>query len=451
MKEPAAAYIRVSSQEQKLHGLSLAAQEEKLIMFAEVNGLDIVEFYRDEGVSGRKLISKRPELQRMIQDAQAKKFSRIIFIKLDRFFRSVSEYYKCMELLNGIPWTATEEQYDMTTANGRMLINMKLTIAQLEAEQTGERIRMVNEYKVRSGLAIVPTSSMPFCYRREGRQIVKRNEAIMEDLISRYEATLSVRGTMEHINSRYGTQLSYSAVSNTLRNPMICGSYRDNPNYCEPYISKERYDAIQQAINRRTRTTRASDYIFSGLIKCPECGRVMNGTQHTSNRPSGKYKYNVYRCPSHYLDKSCPFCTSVFEKRIEQLMIDRMSKELNNYTLEAEIEQKTEAPDESTLKKLTSELDRINYAWQKGRLSPEDYDRKYDDITAKIAEARAKKERAQKAPKFTSELSGNWLEIYDKLTNAEKSAFWKSTVLKIEINWSPGKDAEKSIREVVFL
>ena len=89
--ESVACYVRVSTQEQKLHGLSLDAQKEKLIDYAEKHNLRIVEWYIDEGVSGRKPIKKRPELQRMIHDAQKGNFQRILFIKLDRFFRSVAE------------------------------------------------------------------------------------------------------------------------------------------------------------------------------------------------------------------------------------------------------------------------------------------------------------------------------------------------------------------------
>ena len=124
--ERCAAYIRVSTQEQKLHGLSLDAQRDKLKEYAQKNHLKIVEWYEDEGVSGRKLIKKRPELQRMINDAKDKKFERIIFIKLDRFFRSIAEYHECMKIIDPVIWTASEEKYDLSTANGRAFVNMKL-------------------------------------------------------------------------------------------------------------------------------------------------------------------------------------------------------------------------------------------------------------------------------------------------------------------------------------
>ena len=155
--ELVAAYIRVSSQEQKLHGISLEAQVQKLEEYAEQHNMKIVEWYKDEGVSGRKLIKKRPELQRMIHDAQKGNFRRILFIKLDRFFRSVAEYHECMKLIEPVIWTATEEKYDLSTANGRAFVNMKLVIAELEADQTGERIKIVNEYKIKEGLPLFGT------------------------------------------------------------------------------------------------------------------------------------------------------------------------------------------------------------------------------------------------------------------------------------------------------
>ena len=123
--ELVACYVRCSHQEQKLHGYTVAAQRMKIEQFCEKNNMRIVEWYIDEGVSGRKLIKNRPELQRMIRDAEQKKFDRCLFIRLDRFFRSVAEYHEAMKRMSPVLWTATEEEYDLTTANGRMMVNMK--------------------------------------------------------------------------------------------------------------------------------------------------------------------------------------------------------------------------------------------------------------------------------------------------------------------------------------
>ena len=253
--EEVAAYVRVSSQEQKLHGLSIDAQKQKLVEYAEKHNLKIVEWYMDEGVSATRPIAKRPELQRMVYDARKGRFKRILFIKLDRFFRSVAEYHACMKMIEPVIWTATEEKYDLSNANGRAFVNMKLTIAELEADTTGERIKIVNDYKVKSGMPLGGTRCMPFCYAVEPvsedsktKHIVKRNEEMMQDLISHVMVNRSIRGGMSYINNKYGTSLRYMAIANVLRNTMIYGTYKGNPNYCEPYVTKEMFDELQHAL-----------------------------------------------------------------------------------------------------------------------------------------------------------------------------------------------------------
>ena len=346
--ERVAAYIRVSTQEQKLHGISLDAQRAKLREFAEKNNMRIVGWYEDEGVSGRKLIRNRPELQRMIQDAEQGKFDRIIFIKLDRFFRSVAEYHECMKRISPVIWTTTEEEYDLTTANGRMLVNMKLTIAELEADQTGERIRIVNEYKVSTGQPLVGTGNLPFGFmvvkdETTGRKRVVHNpdeEPILHDIINHYMTHQSKKKALTRLHALYHISMSHEALSRLLENPMLYGSYRDNPAYCEPYIDKETFDKMQDIIKRNIKenTTENRAYLFSGLIRCPHCGRLMKG--HIKHKKSKSKKghilqYKKYRCPIHYGNNSCPFGKVVNESVLERLMLANIEKYLDDAKIKA--------------------------------------------------------------------------------------------------------------------
>lgn len=57
-----ALYIRVSSEEQAVHGLSIEAQTEALTVWAEEKRAYVVGRYVDAGISARKKASKRPEL-----------------------------------------------------------------------------------------------------------------------------------------------------------------------------------------------------------------------------------------------------------------------------------------------------------------------------------------------------------------------------------------------------
>ena len=143
------AYVRVSTEEQAIHGLSIEAQTAALEIWAKENGHRIVSVYTDAGISARKPASKRPALQELLADAQDGKGDLIIFTKLDRWFRNIAEYYKVQEVLEKyhVDWRTIHEDYDTTTASGRLKINIMLSVAQDEADRTSERIKAVNEMK----------------------------------------------------------------------------------------------------------------------------------------------------------------------------------------------------------------------------------------------------------------------------------------------------------------
>ena len=458
--EALAAYIRVSTQEQAKHGLSIAAQMQKLQEYAEANNCRIVEWYIDDGVSGRKLISKRPELQRMIHDAKAKKFDRIVFIRLDRFFRSVSEYHSCMKIIDPIIWTATEEKYDLTTANGRAFVNMKLTIAELEADTTGERIIITNDYKVKTGLPLGGTRCQPFCYevlpdpdhpKRKTVVKAKEYEEAMMDLIRRFEATASIRGSMAYINQKYGLQLGYNAVRNTLKNEKICGSYRGNPEYCEPYITRERFDNLQKLISRNPRTTVGRTFIFAGLLICPVCGRKLTGNTHTTKVRGKEYTYHNYRCPGHRIGKKCPYNVAFFEAPLERDLLLNMRTYIERKRSEEASAWAGEKVYRYDLEELQSELERINYSWHKGRIkSAEEYDRKFEAVSKQIELATA--ERAQTS--YTADYDGlselfteGWQDIYNILDPEKKRAFWRKFISEIRVD---RVGEEKKITDIKF-
>lgn len=448
--EEVAAYVRVSTSEQKMHGISIDAQKQKLTEYAENHNMKIVEWYVDEGVSARKPIAKRPELQRMVLDAEQGRFKRIIFIKLDRFFRSLAEYHEAMKRIDPVIWTATEEKYDLSTANGRAFVNMKLTIAELEADTGGERVKIVNDYKVRSGMPLYGAHCLPFCYTIEGedkKHIVKQNKEIMEDAIAYIMFHGSISGTLTYIKNKHNTQISYKALLNTLRNEMICGSYRGNPNYCPPYITREMFDKLQTIIARNPRTSQNEhSYIFTGLIHCPHCGWLLKGSFNVSR---GR-RYYGYRCDKSNRDKDCKFRTIVFENTIEKLMLANVEdflkeKEIKNVA----ISKKEEKISKYNVKELQEELDRLNYSWQKGRIKKvEEYDKKYDALVAQIEEATAVVPEAPTDYSHIREtLSQGWEAIYKALDNDHKKSFWRSFVQEIRIDWSK---KEKEIEDVIF-
>ena len=460
--EPVAAYIRVSTTEQALHGLSLSAQEAKLKEYAKEHNMKIVEWYRDEGVSGRKLIRNRPELQRMMKDAKKGNFERIIFIKLDRFFRSVAEYHEFMKEIAPVVWSTTEEDYDLTTANGRMLVNMKLTIAELEADQTGERIRLVNEYKTSTGQPL--TGSQPFGWMNAkdestGRKKVVKDpdEApILEDAINHYLTYHSKRKTITYMYSKYNIGMSYNSFGKLLANTMLYGAYRDNPVYCESYIDKETFDKIQEIVKRNIRENTQEDrvYLFSGMIKCPMCGRLLMGNAMTSINAYGtRYKYKKYRCPGHRENTACKFKKVVGESTLEKFMLKNLDSFLNDAKIGAvELEDLGEPKvSKYDIDEINAEIERLNYSWKKGRIKGgiEQYDKEYDELMEKLELAQAEQgvTTEKDLEQIEAVLHEGWQDIYKALDEEHKQAFWRSIISSIEIEWTT---EVKKVTNVVF-
>jgi len=458
--EPVAAYIRVSTQEQKLHGLSLDAQRMKLTEYAEKNNMRIVEWYVDEGVSGRKLIKKRPELQRMIQDAEKGLFDRIIFIKLDRFFRSVAEYHECMKRIAPVLWTTTEEEYDLTTANGRMLVNMKLTIAEMEADMAGERIDLVNEYKTSTGQPL--SGSMPFGFQiakdpDTGRKkIIKHpdHKEIMEDLLAYLFMHHSKRKAVLYLKAKHHISLPYNSMTKLINNTMLCGEYRGNPNYCEAYLPREEFDRLHSLLQHGVKhNTENRDYLFSGLLVCPKCGNRLAGYVQTVRRHGRvAYRYKKYRCANSLINRRCDFKLVVSENVLERLMLKNIEEYLADAKLEAAqiSEGKSVKVPQYDIEAIHEQIDRLNYSWQTGKIRKvEQYEKEYAELMEQLERAELERGTVEVADfsKVDAILQTGWRGIYDNLDDAHKRAFWRSFIQSIEINWTK---KTKEIKRVNF-
>lgn len=452
-----ACYIRVSSDEQKYHGLSPESQRQALRRYAEENNLRIVKWYEDLGVSGTKLIRKRPALQQMIKDAEAGEFDRICFIKLDRYFRSVQEYYECQKRLDAknVTWTATTEKYDLSTASGRYWVNQKLSMAEYEAGIAGERVDIVNEYKVRTGQPLTGERSLGIAFTIEkdenGLKKVVKDPATKElvmDYINHFLTYHNKRKAHVYINNKYGTSYSYNALSKILTNTKIYGHYRGNDKYCEGYIDKETFDNIQYFLANNIKKRRTHRiYLFSGLIHCPVCGRKLAGKysdKQTRKRPNGKtytyYKeYHQYRCNHNKKDKICSWNKTVNEITLETKLIEMFNEYMNVYIESAKVEDvKSKEPNcvTSRIKQIKAEMTRLNNMYQKGRKSEDEYDREYEELETRLKELESHLEPVVKRDmkRYEELLNTDWRGIYDALTKENKQAFWRKYIKEIVID-----------------
>ena len=109
----------------------------------EGNHLNIEQFiiYEDEGFSGKNI--KRPQFQKMLNDAKEKKFHVLICYRLDRISRNISDFTSLINELDSlhISFISVNEQFDTSTPMGRAMMYIASVFAQLERETIGERVR----------------------------------------------------------------------------------------------------------------------------------------------------------------------------------------------------------------------------------------------------------------------------------------------------------------------
>ena len=244
-------YERVSSEEQVKHGYSLDAQHEALTDFCEKNGHVVLGVYKDEGISARKPYTKRPAMVQLLRDVEIIKPDIILFTKLDRWFRNIKEYYKVQDILdkNKVYWKAINEEYDTSTASGRLYVNIKLSIAQDEADRTSERIKDVQSQLVAQGKVL--GGSVPMGYKIENKHIVFGDDIhITKEAIDHYMMHQSAHATTKHLNDLYGLNLTHTHLLRLFRSPILKGEYRTNTAYCEALISPVDWDRLQEIIQK---------------------------------------------------------------------------------------------------------------------------------------------------------------------------------------------------------
>ena len=89
--QKAVAYVRVSTEEQAVEGVSIEAQTKTLRAYATMKELDLVDVVVDEGVSGGKKLSCRAGGSQVSLLASRRKVQAVLACKLDRLFRNAAD------------------------------------------------------------------------------------------------------------------------------------------------------------------------------------------------------------------------------------------------------------------------------------------------------------------------------------------------------------------------
>lgn len=425
----AALYIRVSSEEQAMHGLSLEAQRESLTSYAAENGLRTVGLYADEGVTARKKYKARAGFMRMLEDVQADKIDLILFIKLDRWFRNISDYYEVQKILDehGVRWIATEESYDTTTANGRLHLNIKLSIAQDESDRTSERIKFVFESKVRRGEPVSGKVPLGYVIQNKHLHVDEEKAAITRDIFDHYLTIRSLRSLRQYVLEQYGMMYSYSGLKAFLQNERYIGRAHGQNDYCPAIIDQAVFQRVQDLMEARSQRNSKlkSDwvYLFTGLVFCSECGNRLSA--HTVAQ-----KYIYYRCTRYEKLHLCTHKKRTSELVLEDWLLKNIISKFSEYNmaLAAEAAKPTQQPDTARIRR---KMEKLKDLYLNDLIDRDSYERDYISLRDTL---RSATEITKERPKPVDiQAVSNALSLYSELTKQGKKEFWARTVRKIII------------------
>ncbi len=155
-----ALYACVSGEEQTI-GKNIGAQVDDL------NGLvpashEVVDIYLDDGVSGTQPFAERAEGSRLLADAAAGRFHKVMAVRLDRIGRDLPDIRQTAERLDelGIILHAQGTEFSQT-ATGKAMLNMFGLIAEFEKDLIKERLISGKRFKAKA-LGRWPGGTIPY-------------------------------------------------------------------------------------------------------------------------------------------------------------------------------------------------------------------------------------------------------------------------------------------------
>ena len=438
-------YERVSTDEQAKYGYSIKTQIDALEEYCEKNKIKIVDHYTDDGVSGGKAAFRRPEMSRLLDDIKENKIDMVLFTRLDRWFRNVQEYFKVQEILDEhkVEWKAIWEDYDTTTANGRMAITIFLAIAQNEREKGAERVRVVFEKKRQNKEAWFGPNSMPFGYTTQADEngigrLVKNpdlQDALQDfwDIAVKYH---NVTKAGRYVNSVYGLNRTKKMWFDIAHNEIYTGDYRGVEEYCEPYVSKEDWESLQTRNIKKSQGDRV--YLFTGMIKCPECGSTLSSGYCTKpGRDGEKKEYRSYRCRNREINL-CKNRRSISELKTEQWLLDNLEDLLKAEIARVELERtKPKKKPKTDVTALREKLRRLEVVYMAGNKSDAEYLSETAEIKEQIKKAELEKAEEPNETDIESlkaTLETDFRGIYETLEPEDKRRFWRGLIKEIYVS-----------------
>lgn len=363
--ERALGYVRVSTQRQAEGGISLDNQEQRLTAHYAERGVELVDIYRDGGLSGTT--DNRPGLQALFEHAQrpGNGITEIGVYSFSRLFRDhyLLEHYRRKLKRAGVRIVAITQEVGHD-AEGDLVRSVLSNFDEYQSRQTAKFTQDTMRRNAQAGFwnGAIP----PFGYTTEvaemrgpkakKRLVIEPSEALMVQQIYRMKRVGVGRGPMGykkivcHLNASGATLRGRKWHVSNVRDILTRSTYRGKHLYgvrdfrngikrpeeewqeipVPVIIPEEEWLEVQAGIARNARHITAPTFVsgptmLAGIAKCghPECGHALT----IATGKGGRYRY--YRC-SRNLRRGETAChgTSIRDEKLETIVVDAMAERL---------------------------------------------------------------------------------------------------------------------------
>lgn len=308
-------YARFSSDKQTED--SIEAQVRACREYAAGHGIQIIDIYADEAVSGKgSKTAQRRQYQRLLRDCGKGLFDIILIHKYDRIARNLGEHVNLETKLKAknVQLIAVAQDFGNTN-EAKIMRALMWSLSEYYidnlAQETKKGLRETALKAEHTG------GYAPFGYDVVNKQYVI-NELEAGYVRKMFDAAQSRSGFVELIDEmerqgirgKRGKPIKYTQIYEILRNEKYTGVYLYSPTEAENraerrqkpnaikienampvIISKAQFMEVQRIMDQRKQTGRKADYMCSGLVYC-QCGAKMHGV--TSKRKGHEYRY--FKC-----------------------------------------------------------------------------------------------------------------------------------------------------------
>ena len=399
-KKKCGLYMRVSTEDQAREGFSLPEQKERLESFCKFKGYEIVDYYEDAGISA-KTGNHRPEFERLKDDIKAKKINTIIALKLDRITRSIYDWENLMTFLdeNNAYLDCVNDEINTTSANGKMISRLLMSVSQNEIERTSERTKVGLAGAIKCGH--IPHIA-PLGYKHEDKKLVidYSTKDIVVRIFDLYYNGYSYQKISNLFNEEKVLEKDNwrdSTIVTILENEIYKGDFvhgkrTKHPTYyedvVEPIISKEMWEDCQVQKKKNSRSyKRTLTYLYLQKLKCPRCGRILGGKATTKKNANTYFYYYCNDCKIEFKEK---IINDYFSQFIDELT--EYDSVVNQFFLPM-IKQKFDEPKEQLEKEINEQknkLERIKKAYINGVFELKEYNEEKKIIEKAISELESK-------------------------------------------------------------